>query len=274
MPAGAAAGVEHALPSEERAVDGIEPVEELLLELGMELGEVLPLPAERRRGLPLLLDEVGRDEPRDAVPNRPVATAAVADEPAGLDLDRRSARSSRSASPDSGQTRSSTRLAFMRASAAPSAPGRLPSCRGRSSDPAPVPELEDEQRPQLLAVIARARRGARTRAARPRAGSKMPWRLSRAGDSSSCRALAQLALEPRRDRDPEALLRRGRRCPAADVRAIARLSRCFVSKRRSLRRGGTRPRNSTSSTSRNGARTSSEHAMLARSTFTRMSSCR
>ena len=85
--AGAAAGVEHALPSEERAVDGIEPVEELLLELGVELGEVLPLPAERRRRLPLLLHEVGRDEPRDAVPNRPVTTAAVADEPAGLDLD-------------------------------------------------------------------------------------------------------------------------------------------------------------------------------------------
>ena len=62
--------------------------------------------------------------------------------------------------------------------------------------------------------------------------------------------------------------------PGGSVRAIARLRRCLVSKRRSLRLTGTRLRNSTSSTSRNGARTSSPHAMLARSTFTRMSSCR
>ena len=262
------------LPAKKSRSIGCEPVQELVLELGVQLREVLPLPPERRRGVALLVDEVGRDEPRDAVADRPVrpqpsqtscpvsTSSAVARPRAEAGRARAGRRDRRRDSASCGPRQRCGAAAL--------------GCRRSSRPllhPAPVPELEDEAASRAASGGHGGRRGAPKRAVDLR-GVEDALRRQARGGQLVLQRLAQLALQPRRDRDAEALLRRDSRCRAADVRAIARLSRCFVSKRRSLRRAGTRPRNSTSSTSRNGARTSSEQAMLARSTFTRMSSCR
>ena len=86
--------------------------------------------------------------------------------------------------------------------------------------------------------------------------------------------LAQAGLQPLGDRDAEALLLAARRCPAAAARRRRASAAPSPVRPRSFRCGGTRARNSTSVWSRNGARTSSEASMLARSVFTRMSSAR
>ena len=79
-------------------------------------------------------------------------------------------------------------------------------------DPAPVPELEHEQRPQLLPVVAPAGEMLATRAAAPRARRRAPGAQPRRRQLVLQR-LAQLRLEPGGDRDAEALLR-----PARDPR--------------------------------------------------------
>ena len=276
VPAGAAAGVEHALAREERAVDrdrasrGTAPRTRGGTRRSAATASRTPTRcraaarrgrAGRAAGCRRGSASVDRSRRRRA---RPVSISSAS---VGLES-KRVARERADEIIDEAPASCGPRQA--------AATGLALGCRARASAPPPSAGARAGTRRASTAACGGrgGRRGAPTRAAGPRATSKMPCAVRRAGESSSCSALAQLALEPGGDRDAEALLRRGSRSPPADVRAIARLSRCFVSKRRSLRRAGTRPRNSTSSTSRNGARTSSEHAMLARSTFTRMSSCR
>ena len=69
--------VEDPLAAEEVTADGMQPVEKLLLELGMLLREVLPLPAEGRRRLALLLDQVRRHEAGDPTTYRPPMVVAA-----------------------------------------------------------------------------------------------------------------------------------------------------------------------------------------------------
>jgi hypothetical protein len=79
MPSSAAARVEHPLAAEEIPADGLEPVEELRLVFRVHLGEVLPLEPEGSSGPSLLLDEIGRNEPRYAAPDLPPPAAPGAD---------------------------------------------------------------------------------------------------------------------------------------------------------------------------------------------------
>jgi len=89
MTSDSAARVEHALSLEELRPDRMEPIQKLRFELGMHLDEVLPLPAECRRGLALLILEVLRNEARDSVADRPAMVAADADQLACLHVPRR-----------------------------------------------------------------------------------------------------------------------------------------------------------------------------------------
>src|SRR5438034_5216092 len=70
VPPVAAAGVEHHLVAKELRLDGMDPVEELGFVLVVQLGELLPLPAESSRRLLLLTGNGWRHEPRHAAPYR------------------------------------------------------------------------------------------------------------------------------------------------------------------------------------------------------------
>ena len=159
VPPGPAAGIEDPLAVEEVPIDRIEPVEELGFELGVELGEVLPLPAERGCGLRAA---AARGRAGRASGCRRESPSCVRTPRTRASRTRRRPRPRTravSGSAEIGQRSSSTRRGFTQP---PQGEGASSDAarRGLSRallDPAPMPELEDEQRPQLLAVIPAAR---------------------------------------------------------------------------------------------------------------------
>src|ERR1700694_37069 len=78
MPADAAAGVEHHLIAEELRLERMNPVEELLAVLGVELDKMLPLVPEGLSGPLLLPREIRRQQARNAALNRKVVAALPA----------------------------------------------------------------------------------------------------------------------------------------------------------------------------------------------------
>ena len=85
----ATAGVEHDLVSEERRLKGCYPVEELVFigsPIGVQLVELLPLPAKGLTGPLLLQSYVLGEHPRDATHDGVSVAAACAGQCTGLDI--------------------------------------------------------------------------------------------------------------------------------------------------------------------------------------------
>ena len=86
VPPEPAARVEDNLVAEVVRAERLDPVEQLTLRLGMDLDEVLPLPAEGALNLLLGSRELGREQARDAPFDRVAGRAAPAGELAALDV--------------------------------------------------------------------------------------------------------------------------------------------------------------------------------------------
>ena len=142
-----------------------------------------------------------------------------------------------------------------------------------SLQPVVVPELEHQEGPEGLAMVADGPTGARRCGGRPPRGGRVPGARAGRGPGAASTSGASGPRSQAATGMPKPFLGRAR-IDAGSRLAAARLSSRLVWLRPNLNDGGRAWMKSTSSASRNGARTSSPQAMLARSTLVRMSSGR
>jgi len=138
-----------------------------------------------------------------------------------------------------------------------------------STDVAVVPQLEDEQRPELLAIVATARQVV---AHQRRHGRAIEESFARdaLGREDRQHLLLERTAKPVGDRDPKTFFRPVEDGVGSRPRS-ARLKRNFDRRPRSFMARGSRVAYSTKSLFSSGTRPSSEAIMLARSSLTKMS---